>query len=216
MILAGLFGCKESSVKSIKEGEIHYSITFENRNAVLPDELMPDNLIVKFKDDKIIMEITSPVGNNGVFNIIDPDNNQIRTYLRILNMKYYYQGSSDEVPPGIDPLENMEIDITGEEKEILDLKCYQAIASLPDSDFSYELWFTNEIDLDKPNHSTPFNSIDGVLLNFFFVMGDIIIEFEAEGIYIRQIPDKAFEKSGSYRRIDRKSMDSIIARMMSL
>ena len=48
------------------------------------------------------------------------------------------------------------------------------------------------------------------------MMGDIIIEFEAEGIYLRSIPDKAFERGENFRRIDRKSMDDLIASMMSL
>ena len=216
MILVGLTGCTKSPLKSIDEGEIHYKITFHDRNAVLPDELMPSSMVVKFKDDKTLMEITSPIGNNGVFIISEPDKNQMQTIIRVLGMKYYYMGTTDEIPPGINPMNNMDLETTNQVSKILDLKCRKAIVRIPEKDFTYELWYTEEIDINNPNSYNPFKDIDGVLINFFFMMGDIIIEFEAEGIYLRSIPDKAFERGENFRRIDRKSMDDLIASMMSL
>ncbi len=216
MILVGVSGCKKSAFKSIDEGEIHYKIHYVDRNAVLPDDLMPDNMVVKFKNNKILMEIISPIGNNGVYNIIDPENKEIRTFFRVMGMKYYYMGTTNEIPPGIDPMSDMNIEYTEQVSTILDFECRKAIISLPGRDFNYELWYTNEIDIDNPNLSSPFENIDGVLMNFFFLMGDIIVEFDAQAIYIRDVPDKDFEKKENYRRIDRKSMDDLIVSMMNL
>jgi len=216
LILVGLAGCNKSPVKSIHEGEIHYKITFHDRNAVLPDELIPSSMVVKFKDNKTLMEITSPLGNNGVFIITEPDKNQMQTFIKILGMKYYYLGTADEIPPGINPMNNMHLKTTSQESSILDLKCMKAVVSLPDKDFTYDIWYTKEIDIKNPNSFNPFREIDGVLINFFFMIGDTIIEFEAEGIYMHQIPDKDFEKGENFRRIGRKSMDDLIASMMSL
>lgn len=209
-------GCKESALKSIDEGEIHYKIRYVDRDAVLPDDLMPDNMIVKFKNDKILMEIMSPIGNNGVYNIIDPEQKQISTFFRIMGMKYYYVGTTEEVSPGIDPLPDMKIEYTDKVSRILDFECRKVIVTLPERDLYYELWYTDEIDIDSPNLSSPFEAIDGVLMNFFFYMGDIIIEFDAEAIYLKDIPDKSFETKENYRRIDRKSMDDLIISMMNL
>jgi len=216
LILVGLTGCEKSSLNSIDEGEIHYNITYHDRNAVLPDELMPNSMTVKFKDDKTLMEITSPIGNNGVFIITEPDEKKIQTYIRILGMRYYYEGLAGEVPPGINPMDSMQIELTKEEDKILDLDCKKAVVTIPDRDFTYNVWYTRNIDIKNPNDSNPFKVIDGVLINFFFLMGDIIIEFEADGIYLKSISDKSFEKSDNFRRIDRQSMDDIIGSMMSL
>ncbi|MFP4488650.1 MAG: hypothetical protein ACLFN1_05040 [Bacteroidales bacterium] len=216
MSLVVLSGCKESAFKSIDEGEIHYNIRFVDRNAVLPDDLMPDKLVIKFKDDKILMEIESPIGNNGVYNIIDPEKKEIKTYFRIMGIKYYYTGTTDEIPPGIDPMSDMTIEYTDQSSTILDFECRKAVVNLPGRDLSYGLWYTDEIDIDSPNLSNPFQGIDGVLMNFFFLMGDIIVEFDAEAIYHRDVPDKDFEKKENYRRIDRKSMDDLITSMMNL
>lgn len=203
-------------MKSIHEGEIHYRITYQERNAILPDELMPGSMIVKFKDDKTVMEITSPIGNNGVFIITEPDKKQIRTFLSVLNMKYYYVGPSGEIPPGINPMESMKIEETGQVATILDMECRKAVVSIPEKDFTYDIWYTENLGIKKPNSSNPFKIIDGVLINFFFMMGDAMIEFEAEAIYQKPIPDRVFEKGEEFRRIDRKSMDDLIASMMSL
>ncbi|HCC71870.1 MAG TPA: hypothetical protein DEQ09_12080 [Bacteroidales bacterium] len=216
MILVGLSGCGKSSLKSIDEGEIHYNITFHNRNAVLPDELMPNNLIVKFKNNKTLMEITSPIGNNGVYIVNEPKESKTKTFIRILGIKYYYEGITGEIPPGINPMQSISIEETDEVAEILGLKCRKAIVNFPEKDFTYDIWYTKEIDIKDPNNFNPFKDIDGVLINFFFVMGDIIVEFEAEGIYMRPVPDKDFEKGDNFRRIDRNSMNDIIASMMSL
>lgn len=216
LILTALSGCKESSLKSFDEGEIHYKIIFHDRNAVLPDELMPNSMIVMFKDDKTLMDISSPVGNNGVFIVNEPGENQSRTFLRVLGMKYYYQGTADEIPPGIDPMKSMSLEMTNQVSSILDIKCKKVIIRIPEKDFSYDIWYTDELEISRPNDSTPFKEIDGVLMNFFFLMGDIMVEFKVDGIYERPVPDKVFEKGDDFRRINRSSMDKLIASMMNL
>ncbi|MEE4214551.1 MAG: hypothetical protein V2I34_05760 [Bacteroidales bacterium] len=216
VILTGLCGCKETNLRSFEEGEIHYKIIFHDRNAILPDELMPNSMIVKFKDDKTLMEISSPVGNNGVFIITEPEKNQSKTFLKVLGMSYYYEGTAGEIPPGIDPMKGMSVEFTGKVSSILDLKCNKAIIRIPEKDFTYDIWYTEELKITRPNDSTPFKEIDGVLMNFFFLMGDIMVEFQAEGIYERPIPDKVFDRGDDFRRIDRSSMDRLITSMMNL
>jgi hypothetical protein len=216
LILAGLYGCKESSLRSFDEGEIHYKIIFHDRNAILPDELMPNSMIVTFKGDKTLMEISSPVGNNGVFIVNEPEMNRSRTFLRVLGMKYYYEGTANEIPPGIDPMKGMSVELTNQHTDILDLKCNKAIIRIPEKDFTYDIWYTDELKISNPNDSTPFKDIKGVLMNFFFLMGDIMVEFQADGIYERPVPDKVFEKGDDFRRIDRNAMDGLITGMMNL
>lgn len=214
--LLGLAGCKKSSVKTIDEGEIHYKIIYNGRQGTIPEELMPNTLIVKFKHDKSIMEITAPIGNNGIYNLFDTDNNINHTYISFLGLKYYYIGETGEIPPGIDPMEDMVLKKTDKVKDIGGLLCKHATAKLDGIERTFDIWYTSEIYLTDPNCSTPFKELDGVLLNFFYRMGDMIVEFETEGIYQRPVADKDFIKDNKYRRIKREDMDSIISKMMSL
>lgn len=213
----GLTGCGKSSVGGgFDEGEIHYKIIYNNPGNTLPMELMPNTLIVKFKDHRSIMEITAPIGNSGIYNFKDLKEEKTMTYISFLNIKYYYLGKTGEIPPGIDPMEDLKFIKTGKTSTIGGLNCKHAIAELPELDRKFDIWFTNDINIDDPNNSTPYKDIDGVLVNFFYKMGDMIVEFEATAAYEREVQDKDFEKSDKYLRISRDDMDNIISKMMSL
>ena len=216
IIFIGLFGCKQPHLGGFDEGEIHYKIIYNNPGSALPMELMPSNMVVKFKDDRLIMEITAPIGNSGIFNIVNPDKNEIRTYINFLNIKYYYQGELGETPPGIDPMPDLKFIRTGETKNIDGLNCKHAIAQIPGVDRKFDVWYTNDIDLEDPNNSTPYRDIDGILMNFFYKMGDMIVEFEHTGTYQKEVQEKDFVKSDKFLRISRKDMDNIISKFMSL
>jgi hypothetical protein len=64
--------------------------------------------------------------------------------------------------------------------------------------------------------STPFNEIDGVLLSFFFFMGKSEMQFDAETIYEKEIPDKTFERRPKFKLVNKVSMDKIITDMVNL
>jgi hypothetical protein len=131
-------------------------------------------------------------------------------------MKFYYTGVNGEIPPGIDPMDDLILEKTDRKKEIFGLSCKNIKASLPSNDYVFDIWYTDEIALSNGNASTPFSMIEGVMISFFYRMGDMIIEFEADGVYLKSISDKDFIKGEKYRKIDRESMDSIISRMMNL
>jgi hypothetical protein len=216
IILSGLVGCNKTSLGKFDEGEIHYRIVYNNHGGTIPMDLMPNSMVVKFKDDKTLMEITAPIGNNGIFNLTDPGENTISTYVRFLNIKYYFKGETGLSPPGVDPMEDLKLEKTGDIKVISGLNCKHVLAKLPGYDHNFDLWYTNEIDIDDPNNSTPFRDIDGVLLKFFYKMGDMIIEFEATNVYEREVPDKEFHQSDKFLRISREDMDRFISKMMAL
>lgn len=216
IVFSGLEGCKQSGLKNLDEGEIHYSIKYKGRQGTISEALMPDNMIVRFRNNKIMMEIVAPIGNNGIYTLIDQENNSVETFISLMGMKYVYRGVVGEIPPGIDPMTDMVVEKTPLTREFFGLECKNAKATVPGTDFSFDLWYTTETGLNNPNISTPFSSIDGLLIIFFYRMGDVIVEFEAQGIYNRSIPDKELTVSDKYREIERAPMHSIISKMMNL
>jgi hypothetical protein len=63
--------------------------------------------------------------------------------------------------------------------------------------------------------STPFREIDGVLMSFFFIMGKAELRFEAESVFKKDIPDKAFERRPKFRSVSRESMEKIITELIN-
>jgi hypothetical protein len=212
-----LTSCKNRDFKDINEGEIHYSITYGGPAGMIPRELMPKNLIVSFKRDKILFDIYSPIGNSGIANLANHEKKLYDTYVNMIGGRYYYEGEPEEVPPGLLLMEGMEIDKTGKTGEILGFNCIHAevrLESMPDSVF--EIWYTDEIDIKEPNAATPFREIDGVLLKFFFFMGEREFIFEAEGIYRKEIPEKVFFRREKYRRVSKEAINDYILMLVNL
>jgi hypothetical protein len=209
--------CKEKIHKSIREGEIHYNVEYLGHITHMPKELMPRNLVFSFKNDKIIYQLISPVGNSGITNLCNPAKDVYDTYLSMFTIRYYYQSKPGEWYPGFDAMKGIEIVKTSKTREICGFNCKNAEVTFPaDSNKIYDIWYTNEIDVKNPNASTPFEQIDGVLLNFFFLIGRSELLFEAENVYRKDIPDKTFERKDRFVRVSKSAINKFIHKMVSL
>jgi len=169
--LAG-YSCGEKGVKNISEGEIHYSIEYFGSMGSYKD-IMPKTLIVSFKDNKILFDISAPIGNSGIMNLSNPEKGIFDTYISLLTMRYYYPAKPGEKQPGFDAMEGMNIRKTSKTAQICGFDCKNAEVTFPnDQGNTHQIWYTDEIDIKSPNITNPFSEIDGVLMSFFFYMGD--------------------------------------------
>ncbi len=53
-------------------------------------------------------------------------------------------------------------------------------------------------------------------MSFFFFMGDAEMDFSAEAVYRKEIPDKTFERKEKYKRISREEINRFIDKLISL
>lgn len=216
LILFAAASCKSGGMKDIDQGEIHFSITYGGPPGNIPVAYLPKNLVVSFKKDRTLFDIRSPFGNNGIANLSNPSDDIYDTYLNMLGMRAYYSAESDETPPGLSSMEGLQIRQTGRTGEIIGFKCKHAEVTFPTMpDSVFDIWFTDEINIKNPNAANPFSEIDGVLLNFFFFMGNREFIFEAESIYRKEIPDKVFHRREKYKRISKDDMSSFIASIVN-
>lgn len=207
--------CRERGGKYLDQGEIHYKIDYVG-NFGFPKEFMPQNLIVSFKDDKILFEMLG-FGQSGILNLSNPDKGIFDTYFSFLAKKYYYSAESGEMFPGFDAMEEMEVKKTSKTSVICGFNCKNAEITFPsDRSIIFNIWYTNEIKVKSPNAATPFNMIEGVLMGFFFIMGPTELHFEAETVYKKDISDQTFERRENYIRVTRDNINSIINQMLSI
>ena len=222
LLIAGLiisfsYSCRERGGKYISEGEIHYNIEYTTTTSSFSKDLMPKNLIVSFKDNKILFEILAPIGNSGIVNLVNPEKQLYDTYINLFGVKYCYAGKPGELHPGFESMEGMEVVKTDKTTVICGYNCKNAVVTLAaDRSKVYDIWYTDEIKVKNSNISTPFNTIDGVLLSFFFIMGKSELHFEAESVYQKEIPDRSFERRPKFRLVDRQLMDKTITDMVNL
>jgi hypothetical protein len=211
------YSCKESGGKNIKQGEIHYTIEYRGTFGPMPKEFLPKNLIVSFKNNKILFEMLSPFGNSGILNLSNPDKGIFDTYFSLFTIRYYYPVKPGEMFPGFEGMEDMIIKKTSKTSVICGFNCKNAQIIFPSSkDLVQEIWYTNEISVKNPNTATPYGQIDGVLMNFFFKLGAAELHFNAETVYEKEIPDAAFERRHKFVRVSREQIDKFINKMISM
>jgi hypothetical protein len=191
------YSCKERGAKSIDQGEIHYNIDYIGKIGV-PKEFLPQNLIVSFKEDKILFEMIG-IGNSGIINLANPDKGIFDTYYSFFTKRYFYAAEPGEIYPGFEAMDGIKFRKTSHTAIIVVL-----------------IWYTNEIKVKNPNASTPFNQIDGVLMSFFFFMGPSELHFDAETVFKKDIPDVTFERRNKFSRVSREEIDKFINMMISL
>lgn len=211
------FSCKERGGKYINQGEIHYNIDYTGNFGPMPREVLPKDLVVSFKNDKILFEMISSFGNSGIINLTNPKKEIFDTYFSLFTLKYYYPVKPGEMFPGFEEMDGMVLTRTSKTSVICGYNCKNVEVTIPTREGKvFQVWYTNEIDVDKPNTATPFNQIDGVLMSFFFILGPAELHFEAETVYKKEIPDKAFERRDKFVKVSRDEIDTIISKMISL
>jgi hypothetical protein len=207
--------CLTKGGKNIDQGEIYYTIDYSGTIESMPREILPKNLIVSFKDDKILFEMISPVGNSGILNLSNPDKDIYDTYFSIFTLKYYYAAKQGEMYPGFEAMQGMELHKTEKTAVICGFNCKNAEVTFPaDRAKIFDVWYTNEINVKNPNASSPFNEIDGVMLSFFFLIGHSELHFIAETVYRKDIPDQKFERREKFVRASREDLIKLINTML--
>jgi hypothetical protein len=211
------YSCSTRGGKYIDQGEIHYNIDYTGTIGAMPKEVLPKSLIVSFKHNKILFEMLSPVGKSGLMNLSNPDEGIYDTYFSLFTIRYYYAAEAGEVYPGFEAMDGMELNKTSKTTIICGFNCKNAEVTFPaDRNKIYEIWYTDEINVKNSNACTPFNEIDGVLMSFFFLMGNSELTFNAESVYQKDIPDKIFERREKFVRVSKEDIIKYITKMISI
>jgi len=211
------YSCREQGGKNINQGEIHYNIEYSGSMGGVPKEVLPQNLVVSFKKNKLLFEMVSSFGNSGIINLTNPEEGIFDTYFSLFTIKYYYAAVEGELFPGFEAMDGMELTKTSKTAQICGFNCKNAEITLPgEQGIVHQVWYTDEINIKNPNISNPFSEIDGVLMSFFFFMGDAEMRFTAESVYRKDIPDKVFDRKEKYKRISREEISNFIEKLISI
>lgn len=217
LIIIVSYSCQEKGGKYISQGEIHYNIEYAISSSSFPKDLLPKNLVVSFKNNKILFEILAPIGNMGIINLVNPEKELYDTYVSLFGSRSYYAATKGELHPGFESMAGIEVKKTDKTMVICGYNCNNAEVTFPaDRSKKYQIWFTDEIKVKNSNMSTPFHEIDGVLMSFFFFMGKAELRFEAESVYKKEVPDKSFERRPKFRSVSKEQMDKTISDMVNL
>ena len=209
-----VYSCREKGNKNLDQGEIHYNIDYVG-DFFVPKEFLPKSLVLSFKNDKILFEMTG-MANSGIINLSNPEKGIFDTYFSVPPLKIYYAGKKNEIYPGFEAMDGMKITRTEKTAVICGLNCKNAEVIFPDDQNKIiNIWYTDEINVKNPNQSSPFKEIEGVLMSFFFYMGKTELHFNAESVYRKDISNETFERREKYTRVTKEDIIRLMNKMGS-
>lgn len=202
-------GCNKSNQRGeITEGSIKFKITYlksEQENPIIG--LLPSTIMMRFKDDKVQLDMQ---GWLGIFrsSFIKNDDKNAYTLLKILNNKYLYVSEPNEGYYGMRKVDNMQIDFDNQTKDIIGFDCKHAVITIPDL-CKFDVYYTDEIKIKDATANTPLDKIPGMLMDFRLEMNGIPMHLEAIEFLNEEVPESSFEIPEDYTRIERSQMDDI-------
>jgi GLPGLI family protein len=209
--------CKRKPAGEAAEGRIEFRITYDREEVGgYSASVLPRKMIMEFSDNMMRSTIEGGLGFFSLVNISDLRTYQHTTWLKFIDKKYIYMGEKRESPCCFGMLSGMNLQYTDSTKEIVGLNCRHVVASFPENGIeSFDIWYTEEIDVDNPNSNSPFNDIPGVLLEFNTLMGNANMHMIATSYNAQKIPQKLFQIPKNYREVTKAEIEGILETLMN-
>lgn len=206
--ITGLFLFSCNSGTSLKEsGTVVYHITYPNDS--LNTKTLPTQMTIRYKNSMIFTQIE---GLSGMVNITYIENRETKVshyLIKLLNKKLYYTDSTGSVGASFLYQDMPSITITPEDgiKKILGYNCHIAKFHINDSSqATFDVYYTKDIGQPNPNVDTPFEQIDGVMLQFGMLLANKKVIIAASKIENDGLDNSNFAVPSGYKRINKETL----------
>jgi GLPGLI family protein len=165
----------------ISSGKIDYKITYLNADLNKKTmSILPSRMKLMFNDKQAANNIEGFMGIYRLNAITNFHTRKCSTILKVLDKQYLFNGRRDEQMCCFDTMEGMEIQETNETKIIAGFNCKKSIIRLPATNETFDIYYTDEIDLKHPNSTNPYKNVKGVLMEFELNLLYLRMRFVAE------------------------------------
>ena len=201
-------GCKRTDEKFISEGEIEYDasvLDLDNSMATMA----PNKMTVRFKANKSCAEMTAGMGLFSTSFISDPETKTFTQLVKILNKKFMLTQDEKAINKENEryPLQLVP---TKETKIIAGYKCVKMkVVPLDKTATPYDIYYTNELNIQTPNFTNPYYKIDGVLMEYQLKKFGLEMRFVAKSVKADAVDDKCFQVPTEYKKVSEKEMKMI-------
>jgi len=201
-------GCG-SDVSNKTQGIIIYKVTYPKMDKTnLMFDFMPKKMVLKFKDDKYVSNLSAGMGMFKTSIIVDKEEDQFTQMVKLINKKYILTLKGENISKSLEKLPKYHIEQTGETKKILSYTCNKAIVTVDnDANDAFTIYYTDKIKINTPNWSNQFKDIDGVMLDYQYEKYGVCMRFEAKKIKFTAIDDSEFEVDEKYVVVSEEIMN---------
>jgi hypothetical protein len=212
-----VISCGEKKPKGIyKEGKLEYRITYLNAQQDNYDPtFLPKKMVLEFNQDFCIFRIDGFMGMFRLGNITYFKKHKVKTHLKVLDKNYSFIGSRNEMMCCFDCMQDMIIVKDTTIVETAGLKSKKATIKFKNNDEQFDILYTQDIQLNKPNSTNPYRKVDGVLTNFRLKMGPYLMQFSATKFTPELKADTDMDIPKDACEVDREELIAILDRLMN-
>lgn len=207
LIVVSLFGCDAFTDKS--QGEIVYDIIYLDEDATSKlVNILPDEMSFKFKGNKTLMEMKISMGWIGMSVLSDVSSHKVVYMGKMMTKKYALPLDSANIGD-FEPILNIDINPI-KDTIMLDYDCTLARACFENESDTFNICYTNELNIPEPNWYTPFKNVNGVLLDYTAKFQNMKVRMVAREIIFKEIDDSEFKIPKGFVRVDIKTMKDFL------
>lgn len=199
-----LIGCTKKN-----EGVIEYNITYKQSKEENPIiNLMPTTMEFYFKDELILTQIQGWMGVFKSIQISNLSDSSNVLLMKLLDKKYFYRRSLNDVPLDFEKLKISKIDYLDEIVDYKGYNCNKVRIQMGDSVKSeYVFYYTKDIPVKQPNRNNPFNNIPGVLMKFNMSLQGLSLQLDFKDYRDTVFPENTFQIPSDYKEISKEEMN---------
>ena len=162
--------------------------------------MMPKTMKMKIKGESSRTEISMGMGSTIV--VFNGETKSGFTLMDIMGQKYAMEMTAEELEKDIEETPDMDVEVTGETKEIAGYMCKKAIVKSNESgaeDLEMTVYFTDELGSGMLNYNNPvFKDVQGVMMEYTMKENDMDMTFSAISVTKKKIGDDEFEIPEGY------------------
>ena len=140
--------------------------------------------------------------------IADLKRRRVTTLLNFFGNKVYYAGGSGELPAGILKPDRLKCRFTGETVVIGGVNSERV--DVDTGDEQYNIYFTRDFTVRRPNISTPYHMVDYPLTEFRIQLSVLKMHLSCRELEYKPIESEIFTIPEEYRAVNRAAMEEII------
>lgn len=200
----------------ISEGVIEYRVSFpELSDESITATLLPETMTYSFKDDEFasFFEAAGGVFKNKI--IADRKNKRVDHELKVFRKQIKVLMNETDVLQMLADYPKMTIIKTSDTDSIAGFPCKKALVVFEEIDIpEIEVYYTQEINMDKPNWCTQYHEIDGVLMAYEIEEFGIRMRLEATSVESSQVAPDILEPNTEYQTISKEEMDVELSQLV--
>lgn len=212
LFIAVLFltaGCNNKPAAAADATFVRYRITYlQSMAGDIPTRILPKNMDCYYSKDYVVTEIDGFFGQFNLMQVADLRRKEVITLLSVFGNKVAYRSKKGELPASVHPIAGLNYTITKDTVRIAGLLSHKV--QVTSDDDKYDIYYTTDIPVKKPNITTPYSQIDFPLTDFKVSLSKLDMRLTVAEHRSEIVPPGFFEIPEEYKKVSRSEMEEYI------